>query len=353
MPAGLLTDERHRPTVADGRRRGAAASAVAATWPPRADTDGYNFYGPTECTVDALAVPGRRRRTGRRSGGRCATCGPTCSTPGCGRCRSGVPGELYLAGARSARGYLHRPGLTAERFVADPFGAGREPDVPHRRPGAVDRPTGALEFLGRADDQVKIRGFRIEPGEIEAALAAHPEVGRGRRGRPRRTGPAPSGWSPTSCRRRRGGLDAARRCGRWLARPLPDYMVPVRVRGAGRAAADPERQARPPGAAGAGVRPQPTAAYVAPRTDAERALAGIWAEVLGVERVGVEDNFFELGGDSILSIQVVSRARQAGLRLTPRDLFRHQTVAALARGRWPAAGPRRRPSRGRSPGRCR
>src|SRR5205085_432976 len=162
----------------------------------------------------------------------------------------GVPGELYIAGTGLARGYLKRPGLTAERFVANPFG---EAGSRMYRTGDVVRwrGDGTIDYLGRADHQVKIRGFRIELGEVEAAL------------------------------------------------PAPDLSA----------------------AAAAG--------YVAPRTDAEAVLAAIWAEVLGVERVGVEDNFFELGGDSILSIQVVSRARQAGFGLMPRDLFLHRTVASL------------------------
>ncbi|MDT8913030.1 non-ribosomal peptide synthase/polyketide synthase [Amycolatopsis sp. PS_44_ISF1] len=228
---------------------------------------------------------------------------------------AGVAGELYLSGTGVARGYLGRAGLTADRFVANPFG---EPGSRLYRTGDLARwrEDGVLEFAGRSDDQVKIRGFRIEPGEIEAVLAAQPEVSS----------------AVVVVRDRRlvayvvatGAPDLRAR----LARELPEYLVPSVVvpldalplsrNGKVDRAALPEPAAEPAGA------------YLPPRTEAERVLAGIWAEVLGVDGVGVEDSFFALGGDSILSIQVVSRARRAGLGLAPRDLFTHQTVAALA-----------------------
>ncbi|AHH97300.1 non-ribosomal peptide synthetase [Kutzneria albida] len=228
----------------------------------------------------------------------------------------GIAGELFIAGNGVSRGYIGRPGLTAERFIACPFG-GRM-----YRTGDVVRwlPTGVVEFVGRVDDQVKIRGFRIELGEVEVALAAHPEVVEAvvvvneEGGRKRLVA-----YVVTT-----GSADLRE----WLKHRLPDYMVP---------AAFVALDALPLSSNGKLDRralPVPewesAAGFVAPRTEAERVLAEIWAEVLGVSRVGVEDNFFELGGDSILSIQVVSRARQAGLNLTPRDLFAHQTVADLA-----------------------
>ncbi|HSV65772.1 MAG TPA: amino acid adenylation domain-containing protein, partial [Mycobacteriales bacterium] len=239
----------------------------------------------------------------------------------------GVPGELYIAGAGLARGYLDRPGLTAQRFVADPFGP---PGQRMYRTGDLVRWTvgGEVEFRGRTDDQVKIRGFRIELGEIEAALATHPAIAdvaviarADQPGAKRLVAylvPAPGIAMPEAAELREH-----------LGATLPDYMVPsafvvldelpLSVNG------KLDRRALPaPDLSAASIGYQP------PRTEAERVLAGIWAEVLGVGRVGVEDNFFELGGDSILSIQIVSRARHAGLTLTPRDLFRHQTVAALA-----------------------
>jgi aryl carrier-like protein len=239
-----------------------------------------------------------------------------------------VSGELYVAGAGLARGYLNRPGLTAERFVANPFG---EPGSRMYRTGDLVRwsTDGELHFLGRADDQVKIRGFRIELGEIEAALARHPGVGEAvvvaREDQPNLKrlvayvvpSPGPAAPSTTVLRE-------------LLRDTLPDYMVPsafvvldaLPLSSSGKV----DRRALP---APEG-QPEVGSVYVAPRTPVERTLAGVWAEVLGVPRVGVEDNFFELGGDSILSIQVVSRTRQAGLGLTAKELFLHQTIEKLA-----------------------
>ncbi len=228
----------------------------------------------------------------------------------------GVAGELFVAGTGVARGYLGRAGLTAERFVANPFGA---PGARMYRTGDVVRWSGegVLEFVGRADDQVKIRGFRIELGEIETALAAHPDVTE----------------AVVVTRDKRlvayvVATVATAELRAWLQRDLPDYMVPsafvtldaLPLSRNGKV----DRQALPEPAA------EPATGYLPPRTEAERVLADVWAEVLGVPAVGIEDNYFELGGDSILSIQVVSRARRHGLALTPRDLFAHQTVAALA-----------------------
>ena len=240
----------------------------------------------------------------------------------------GVPGELYIGGAGLARGYLNRPDLTAERFVPDPFGA--EPGARLYRTGDLVRwrADGNLEFLGRLDHQVKIRGFRIELGEIEAALLQHPAV-RQAVVLAREDGPGGKRLvaylvATTDVRPTAAELRA------FLQGRLPEYMVPVGLRAPGGAAADAQRQGRPPGAAGS--RPPARRAWptLAPRTAAEEALADIWAEVLGLERVGVHDNFFELGGDSILAIQVVARASRSGLRLSPRLLFQHQTVAELA-----------------------
>ncbi|MGH3781488.1 MAG: amino acid adenylation domain-containing protein, partial [Pseudonocardiaceae bacterium] len=238
----------------------------------------------------------------------------------------GVPGELYIAGAGLARGYLNRPGLTAERFVACPFGA---PGARMYRTGdrvrwAID---GQVEYLGRTDHQVKIRGFRIELGEIEAVLLRRPEVAEavtvvrqedsGHKRLVAYVVPVVGGVLDSA------GLRAH------VASRLPDYMVPSAFVVLHRLPLNPngklDRKALPAPDFAAVVGD----GYIAPRSEAERVLADIWAQVLDVERVGVEDNFFELGGDSILSLQVISRARQAGLSLLPRDLFRHQTVASL------------------------
>jgi amino acid adenylation domain-containing protein/non-ribosomal peptide synthase protein (TIGR01720 family) len=240
----------------------------------------------------------------------------------------GVSGELYIAGAGLARGYLNRPGLTAERFVANPFG---EPGSRMYRTGDVVRwrPDGAIDYLGRADDQVKIRGFRIELGEVESALRQHPDVAEG----------VVVAWEDEPGRKRlvaylvaaSGVAEPATADLRaFLTRTLPDYMVPSAFVALEALPLSPngklDRKALPAPDLNAAA----AAGYVAPRTEAEAALAQIWAEVLGVERVGIEDNFFELGGDSILSIQVVSRARQAGLRFVAKDLFLNQTIVALA-----------------------
>ncbi|MFE3578023.1 amino acid adenylation domain-containing protein [Streptomyces vinaceus] len=238
----------------------------------------------------------------------------------------GVPGELYVAGPHLARGYHGRPGLTAQRFVADPYGA---PGARMYRTGDVARrrPDGRLEYLGRADDQVKVRGFRIELGEIETALGSHPEV---------RDAVVVVHQDPEGRKRLVAHLVADRELTTgelrsYLAGSLPDYMVPavfltheaLPLTPSGKV----DRRALP--------EPEPDSIllgteYAAPRDATEETLARIWAEVLRVEKVGVHDNFFDLGGDSILSIQVVSRARQAGLRLTSKMLFLHQSIAALS-----------------------
>ncbi|MGH4002580.1 MAG: amino acid adenylation domain-containing protein [Pseudonocardiaceae bacterium] len=238
-----------------------------------------------------------------------------------------VTGELYIAGAGLARGYLGRPGLTAARFVANPFGA---PGQRMYRTGDLARwtPDGQLDYLGRADEQVKIRGFRIEPGEIETALTTHPQISEvaviARQDQPGTTRlvaylvPTPDTTPDTAQLRSHA------------AQILPDYMIPavfvtldaLPLNASGkldrRALPAPDRLT------------EPSSEYIAPRTPTEHALAEIWAEVLGVDRVGATDNFFELGGDSILSIQLVSRVRKAGFGLTSKDIFFHQTVAELA-----------------------
>ncbi|MFJ6381175.1 non-ribosomal peptide synthase/polyketide synthase [Kitasatospora sp. NPDC092039] len=239
----------------------------------------------------------------------------------------GVTGELYIAGAGLARGYAGRPGETAARYLADPFGP---PGERMYRTGDTVRwsEDGELHFVGRADDQIKIRGFRIEPAEIEARLTAHPAVAEavvslhqdgGRKRLAAHLVPAEGAEPPGAA-----GLRAH------LAADLPDYMLPAafvtlpELPLTANGKVDRRRLPAPDWSAG-GDRP-----HRAPGTARERLLAGIWAELLGVERVGLDDDFFLLGGDSILSIQVVSRARAAGLALSPRDLFRHPTVAALA-----------------------
>ncbi|MGW0927660.1 non-ribosomal peptide synthase/polyketide synthase [Streptomyces sp. NPDC002644] len=287
-----------------------------------------NLYGPTEATVYATAW---------FAGDEAPEHAPPIGRP-VARTRAyvldhllrpqppGAPGELYLGGEGLARGYLRRPGLTAARFVADPYGA---PGDRMYRTGDLVRRTadGELEYLGRTDDQVKVRGFRIELGEVEEALRGCPGVAEAAAAAPAGDGnrrlvgyvvPVPGVTVDSETVRRT------------LAGTLPDHMVPSAV------VVIDALPLNPNGKLDRGRLPDPAptgraAAHVAPRTPTERTLAAVWAEVLRVERVGADDNFFSLGGDSILSIQVVAQARQAGLALTSRDLYRHQTVAALAR----------------------
>ncbi|WP_025858616.1 non-ribosomal peptide synthetase [Pseudomonas sp. CHM02] len=237
----------------------------------------------------------------------------------------GAIGELYVGGAGLAQGYHQRRGMTAERFVADPFAHNggrlyRTGDLVHQRAD------GLVEYLGRIDHQVKIRGFRIELGEIETRLLEHDAV----REAVVLALDSPSGKQLVAylvSDAEHGALRDALKA--HLKAQLPDYMVPAHLivldsmplTANGKL----DRRALP--------QPDPEAnrqTYVAPRNELESTLAAIWCAVLNVQQVGLDDNFFELGGDSILSIQVVSRARQAGIHFSPRDLFQHQTVQTLA-----------------------
>ena len=243
----------------------------------------------------------------------------------------GVPGEMYVGGAGIARGYLNRPALTAERFVPDPFSTRGGARLYKTGDRARFRTGGALEYLGRIDHQVKIRGFRVEPGEIEAALAKHPAidgalvmaVGEG-------AGKNLVAYI-ASQKRPAPGVGELRA---FLKDRLPDYMIPHAFVSLDALPLTPNGKVdRKSLLALEGQRAESERDFVAPRTRTEQALAEIWSQVLGAELVSADDNFFQLGGDSILSIQVVSRARQAGIRLTPRQIFQHQTVAELAAAR--------------------
>jgi len=239
----------------------------------------------------------------------------------------GITGELHIGGEGLARGYLDQPALTAERFIPNPFGG-----LGSRlyRTGDLARcwPDDNIEFLGRADQQVKIRGFRIELGEIEAALLACPRIDEavvmaqeGGAGEKRLIAYVANTRSNAS------SPQALREA---LLVRLPDTMIPAQF-----VVLD-KLPRLPNGKVDRKSLPAPenikalSSCYAPPRNAIEQLLARLWAELLRIERVGIHDNFFELGGDSILSIQLVSRARKTGLKFTARQLFEHQTIAALA-----------------------
>ncbi len=258
----------------------------------------------------------------------------------------GVPGELHVGGAGLARGYLRRPEITAERFVPDPFGpAGSR----LYRTGDLTRwlASGELEFLGRVDQQVKLRGFRVELGEIEAALRSHPAVRDaavvlrpGPGGDPRLVAYTVRSPSPAPLERGPGGEVSKGMppppppdFRTFLRERLPDFMVPAAFMELPALPLTPsgkvDRRALPEPEA---ARPELAAAYEAPRTELERTIAGVWRELLGVERIGLHDNFFDLGAHSLLLVRAHSRLREAlGRELTVVDLFRHSSVGALAR----------------------
>ncbi|WP_416971231.1 non-ribosomal peptide synthase/polyketide synthase [Streptomyces sp. 4F14] len=279
-----------------------------------------NAYGPTETTVcatmsDPLIPTGQLPPIGRPIAGARVYVLDAGLQP----VAPGVAGELYVAGAGLARGYLNRPALTADRFVADPYGP---PGSRMYRTGDLVRWTrgGELEFAGRADDQVKVRGFRVEPAEIEAQLADHPEVAHTVVAvrRDRLVGyvvPVPGAEPDPAALRAH------------LKERLPDHMVPGAVVVLDALPLTPngklDRTALPT--------PEFTSFGREARTPREQVLAGLFAEVLGVTQVGADDSFFDLGGHSLLATRLASRVRAAlGVELPLRTLFETPTVAGLA-----------------------
>ncbi|RKH35463.1 amino acid adenylation domain-containing protein [Corallococcus praedator] len=288
----------------------------------------HNLYGPTEAAVDVTAwtcvredrrplVPIGRPIANARMYVLDARLRPV---------PTGVPGELFIGGTPLARGYWQRPELTAERFIPDAYAS--MPGARLYRTGDKARflADGSIEYLGRLDDQVKVRGFRIELGEIEAVLSQHPAVRAAAvsmrediPGDRRLVAYVVSSEVPASELRA------------FLVERLPEHMVPSAFVTLEALPLSPsgklDRRALPAPERG------PLAGgedFVEPRSELEHQLARIWASVLGVERVGANDRFFELGGDSILALQVIARARQAGIHLTARQLFQSPTVAGLA-----------------------
>jgi len=308
-----------------------------AFWQTHApDTQLVNEYGPTETVVGCCVywTPRDKHRTGAIPIGR-----PISNTQLYVLDKRmmpvpiGVIGELYIGGVGVARGYLNRPELTAEKFIHYQLPTTNYP-IRLYKTGDLVRylPDGNLEFLGRADSQVKLRGFRIELGEIEAALAEHSRVAhaavilRSDTGEPRLV-------AYVVARQDLPGLEDLEGLNlrEFLRAKLPGYMlpsafvrldeIPLTVNGKVDWRALPAPELTRDGA---------RVEYVAPRTRAEEILADIWARALGIARVGVNDDFFALGGDSILVIQIISRAHQAGLSLTVKQLFQNPTIAQLA-----------------------
>ncbi len=299
----------------------------------------FNSYGPTEATVVVTSTETAVDEP--------VTIGKP--IPGIGAfvlnsnlrpIPAGAVGELYLAGSALARGYLGKPGLTAERFVANPFGAdGGAPGTRLYRTGDLVRRTadGALEFLGRSDFQVKIRGFRIEPGEIDAALTEHSGVdfavtlGR--------TLPSGAQALVSYVLPRAGAAVDTEELAGFAARRLPEHMVPAAI-----VVLD-EVPLTPAGKVDRDALPHPvfgSREFHAPVGADETTIAEVFAGVLGVERVGRDESFFALGGDSILSIQLVARAKARGLAFSAQDVFQQRTVAGLAEIATPAGESERR-----------
>jgi amino acid adenylation domain-containing protein/non-ribosomal peptide synthase protein (TIGR01720 family) len=290
----------------------------------------HNLYGPTEAAIDVSYWACPRESTagivpiGRPVANTHIYIVDTAGNP----TPVGVAGELWIGGNQVARGYANRPDLTAERFIADPFKNSATARVYRTGDLARYRRDGSIEFLGRIDHQVKLRGFRIELGEIEANLDALPEVEQSlvllREDSP---GNKQLIAYLTAVKGVQPDIPALRQ---QLHEELPDYMVPAAF------VLLPEFPLMPNGKVNRNALPKPSgirdvdAEFVPPRTAIEKALADIWSDLLRADRVGIHDNFFDLGGDSILSIQIITRAAKQGLQLAPKQVFRYQTIAELA-----------------------
>lgn len=294
------------------------------------DVNFYNLYGPTEATIDATYFKcegeynSRYFPIGKPIYNAAAYVLDKYMNP----VPEGVAGELYLGGINIARGYLNNPDLTKEKFTDYIFS--KEPGKKLYRTGDLAKynKDGDLEFLGRADHQVKLRGFRIELEEIEAKLLKHPGIKETvvlvREDKP--------GIQRLTSYLVLGSKDVinVNDLKNYLRESLPLYMVPADFVTLDELPMTPngkvDRNSLPP--------PEITISesdnYVSASHPVEEILVNIWKDVLGIEKVGIHDNFFELGGDSIISIQIISRANQAGLKISPKQIFQHQTIAGLA-----------------------
>ena len=291
-----------------------------------------NAYGPTECSDDVTHFPihrplprnSRHTPIGRAVGNIQLYVVDPWAMP----VPEGVAGELFAGGTGVGRGYLNDPRRTAEVFVPDPFGGRSGARLYKTGDRVCYLGDGVLEFHGRVDFQVKVRGFRIEPGEIETTLRRHSQIREAvvitREDEPN------TKYLAAYIVPRSDTVPSISDLRQHLAESLPDYMVPAAFMTLNHLPLTTngkvDRQALPQPDAS---RPELHGEFVAPDSAPERALAEVWSQLLGVEKVGVQDNFFELGGDSILSIQFVSRAKQLDFHFTPLDLFQHPTIAEL------------------------
>lgn len=289
----------------------------------------WNMYGPTEATIWSATCQLDSKETIVSIGQPIANTQLYVLDRHFQPTPVGVPGELYIAGDGLSRGYLHRFGLTAERFVPNPFA--QEPGSRMYRTGDLVRylPDRQIEFLGRLDHQVKVRGFRIELGEIESVLSRHSGIEQNvvivREDVP--------GDRRLVAYAKAKGAEAPKTSDlrQFLKEDLPDYMIPALFVFVDEFPLTPngkvDRRALP---APDNSRPDLGQAYVAPRTETEQILAEIWSKRLGIEQIGIHDNFFDLGGDSLMVVRIVGDASAAGLTLTTKQFFKHQTIADLA-----------------------
>ncbi|MGW6217397.1 amino acid adenylation domain-containing protein [Streptomyces sp. NPDC055109] len=242
----------------------------------------------------------------------------------------GIPGHALLGGICLARNYHNRPDLTEQRFTPNPLHTPNDPRTYHTGDLVTWRPDGTLEFIGRIDNQIKLRGYRIELGEIENALTTHPHIHTttitlredtpGNKQLTAYVTITPGTTAPTTHELRSH-----------LQEQLPDYMIPATYVTLDQLPLTPNGKIDTKALPAPGPeRPDLATSYTAPRTDTERTLASVWGDILGIDTVGIHDNFFELGGDSIISIQMIARAKKFGLHLTPRMIFKHQTIAEIA-----------------------
>ncbi|MDT3777026.1 amino acid adenylation domain-containing protein [Nitrospira sp. MA-1] len=288
----------------------------------------HNLYGPTEAAIDVTAwsCPPSPEVTAVPIGRPIANTQIYVLDPQGEPVPVGVPGELYIGGVAVARGYHRRPALTAERFVPDPF-CGVAGQRLYRTGDLVRfRADGVLDYLGRLDHQVKIRGFRIELGEIEEVLRQQPGV---------REAVVVARTEASGSKRLvayvttdpAAGVEVAT-LRQGLADRLPEYMVPAVILALAQLPLSPNGKVDRTALPAPEAESQRTGAYEAPQTETEQTLAAIWAQVLGLARVGRHENFFELGGDSINSLQILSRAHRTGIQLTPKQLFDNPTIAS-------------------------